>query len=309
MPPGIRTFHHAQYEIDDLVARKGSQTVSVCLPARNEEQTVGPIVSAVRAQLVAAGLVDEVVVVDDHSTDATAARAFAAGARVVSAADLLPEYGEGHGKGEALWKSLHEAAGDLIVWCDADIVDFETQFVVGLLGPLLTVPDVGFVKGFYDRPVEDGGDRGGRVTELVARPVLSLLFPELTALLQPLAGEYAGRRAVLEQLPFVEGYGVDIALLIDVTSRFGLDVLAQVDLGDRRHRHRPLDQLSPQATAIIQTVLRRAGLRLSTLPVVLRRPGLEPLAIDVAERPPLVTVPSYVAAGTQRPGGEDFSAV
>ena len=298
MPPGIRTFHHAQFEVADLVAAKAGRTVSVCLPARNEAATVGRIVADISDQLQGAGLVDEVVVVDDHSSDGTAEVAAAAGARVVSAAHVLPSYGEGHGKGEALWKSLHETTSDLVAWCDADIVGFSTQFVVGLLGPLLTDPGVGFVKGFYDRPVEDGGDRGGRVTELVARPLLSLLFPHLTGLVQPLAGEYAGRRAVLEQLPFVEGYGVDIALLIDVTARFGPGVLVQVDLGERRHRHRTLDELSPQATAVLQTVLRRSGLRLSDLPVVLRRPGLEPLAIDVAERPPLVTVPGYVPAPT-----------
>ncbi len=304
--PALRTFHHAQFDIAELVAAKAGTTVSVCLPARDEAATVGPIVAAIRTHLVeAAPLVDEVVVVDDHSSDGTAEVASAAGARVVTAADVLPEYGEGHGKGEALWKSLHETTGDLVVWCDADIVDFSPQFVVGLLGPLLLAPEVGFVKGFYDRPSADAAmDRGGRVTELVARPLLSLLFPHLTGVVQPLAGEYAGRRQVLERLPFVEGYGVDIALLIDATARFGMDVLAQVDLGERRHRNRPLDELSPQATAVIQTVLRRAGLRLPTLPVVLRRPGLEPLAIDVAERPPLVTVPGYVpvpAAPPARP--------
>ncbi|MGH9138752.1 MAG: glucosyl-3-phosphoglycerate synthase [Acidimicrobiales bacterium] len=292
--PAIRTFHHAGFDVADLVARKGASTVSVCLPARDEARTVGAIVQSIRQHLVAAGLVDVVVVIDDHSTDGTADVAADAGARVVTAADVLPEYGEGHGKGEALWKSLHETDTDLVAWCDADIVDFGPQFVVGLLGPLLTRPDVGFVKGFYDRPGGDVSmDRGGRVTELVARPVLSLLFPHLTGVVQPLSGEYAGRRSVLERLPFVEGYGVDIALLIDVTARFGLDVLAQVDLGERRHRNRPLDDLSPQATAILQTTLRRAGWRLSRLPVVLRRPGLEPLTVDVAERPPLVTVPSY----------------
>jgi glucosyl-3-phosphoglycerate synthase len=297
--PAIRTLHHAQFDVADLRAAKRGTTVSVCLPARDEAPTVGDIVTSIRTHLVEGEpLVDEVVVVDDHSSDGTADVARAAGARVVTAADVLPEYGEGHGKGEALWKSLHETTSDVVVWCDADIVDFGPQFVVGLLGPLLLDPDVGFVKGFYDRPPAGDGamDRGGRVTELVARPLLSLLFPQLTGVVQPLSGEYAGRRAVLERLPFVEGYGVDIALLIDTAARFGMDVLAQVDLGERRHRNRPLDELSPQATAVIQTVLRRAGLRLPKLPVVLRRPGLEALAIDVAERPPLVTVAGYVAA-------------
>jgi glucosyl-3-phosphoglycerate synthase len=292
--PAIRTCDAASFDPASLADAKGLQTVSVCLPARNEATTVGPIVSAIRASLVErVGLVDEVVVLDDHSDDATAEVATSAGARVVDAAGLLPGYGDGHGKGGALWKSLYDAEGDLIVWCDADIVDFDVRFVTGLLGPLLTDPTVGFVKGYYQRPTANDV-RGGRVTELVARPLLAMLFPQLAAVVQPLAGEYAGRRSVLEQLPFVEGYGVDIGLLLDVFTRFGAEGLAQVDLGTRIHRNRTLDELSLQATAVIQTVLHRAGLGDQVGDTtVLARPGLEPVPVHRHERPPLITVPGY----------------
>ena len=289
----LRTFHHAQYEAKALVEAKAGRTVSVCLPARNEALTVGTIVDTIRESLVEdVPLVDEILVVDDHSTDATAKVAAGAGARVVSAAEVLPELGNGHGKGGALWRSLYESEGDLVVWCDADLVEFQPHFVVGLAGPLLTNPDVDFVKGFYERPATDPGDRGGRVTELVARPALALLFPHLASIVQPLGGEYAGRRELLDQLRFVEGYGVDIALLIDIAAEFGTDVIAQVDLGTRRHRNRPLDELSPQATAILQTVLQRAG---RTVPsrATLVRPGLEPIDVVASELPPLVEVPTY----------------
>ena len=289
----LRTFHHAQFDARALADAKAGRTVSVCLPARNEAGTVGAIVATIRRALVeGAGLVDEILVVDDHSEDRTAGAAAEAGARVIRAAEVLPDHGNGHGKGAALWRSLYESEGDLVVWCDADLVDFESHFVLGLLGPLLTHPDVDFVKGFYDRPSSDPGDRGGRVTELVARPALSLLFPQLTSVVQPLGGEYAGRRELLEQLPFVEGYGVDIALLIDIAAKFGTDVIAQVDLGTRQHRNRPLDELSPQATAILQTVLQRAGRSVPSR-ATLVRPGLDPVEVVTSELPPLTAVPSY----------------
>src|SRR5690606_2632673 len=174
-----------------LVERKAGRRISVCLPARNEESTVGEIVERIRRQLVdEVPLVDELLVIDDHSVDGTADVAAAAGAKVVDAASVLPEYGEGHGKGEALWKSLFVSQGDLVAWCDSDIVDFDPRFVVGLVAPLIDDPNLALVKGFYDRPVAEGARGGGRVTELVARPLLSLLFPELTQVVQPLAGEY-----------------------------------------------------------------------------------------------------------------------
>lgn len=279
-----------------LAERKGDTTVSVCIPARDEAATVGPIVAAIRRELMEQRrVVDEIVVVDDHSSDATARLAKEAGAEVIDAAGVLPEFGEGHGKGEALWKSVFASSGDVIVWCDSDIIDFDVHFITGLLGPLLTDPALAFVKGHYDRPLVDGGPGGGRVTELVARPLLSLLFPHLAEIVQPLSGEYAGRRALLERLPFVRGYGVDIGLLIDVAAAVGTGALAQVDLGTRVHRNRTLDQLSPQAMAVMQTALVRAGRQGLDDRATLVRPSDDPVVVDVGERPPPISVSGYQA--------------
>ena len=291
----IRTFHHTDFvapQLADLKARHGA-VVSVCLPARDEAATVGGIVEDLHRSLVeGCRLVDEILVVDDHSTDRTAEVAAAAGARVVAVDDVLPELGHGEGKGEALWKSVAAAEGDLIVWCDADILDFGPRFVVGLLGPLLARSDIGFVKGFYDRPVDGGPHGGGRVTELVARPTIATMFPHLASIVQPLSGEYAGRRSLLERLPFVQGYGVDLGLLIDIADLEGTEAIAQVDLGTRRHRNRPLDQLGPQALAVLQTALRRAGTDHGG-PATLVRPDREPVEVATGERPALVEVPAY----------------
>jgi glucosyl-3-phosphoglycerate synthase len=290
----MRTFHHGDFDAAALAAIKGDQTVSVCLPARNEETTIGPIVERLRRDLVrAVPLIDEILVVDDHSTDRTAARALAAGATVVDAASVLPEFGEGHGKGEALWKSLSVAKGELIVWLDADVRQFSSAFVTGLLGPLLRHADLVFVKGFYARPSGPDGAGGGRVTELVARPVISLLFPDLAAVVQPLSGEYAGRRVALEQLPFVQGYGVDLGLVIDVARRFGVEAIAQTDLGVRLHRNRSLDELAPQAMQVLAAALDRAAPELVGSEARLARPGGDPLTVAFGERPPLVGIPGH----------------
>lgn len=292
----MRTHDAAEFDVDALVAAKGTTTVSVCIPARNEEPTVGAIVGTIRSRLVERlGLVDEIVVVDDHSSDRTGEEATAAGARVIEAAEVLAGHGRGHGKGEALWKSVFASTGEVIVWCDADVRDFDPRFITGLLGPLLTDPTIGFVKGFYERP-DDGHVRGGgRVTELVARPLLTMLFPDLAGIVQPLSGEYGGRRAVLEQVPFVEGYGVDIGLLIDIARRFGVGSLAQVDLGQRIHRNRPLHELSPMAAQVMQAALHRVDAELVPERFTMSPPDLEPVEITYRERAPLATLDEYRA--------------
>ena len=288
MPIACR--HYRDFPLHRLVDAKGDQTVSVCIPAHDEGDTVGRVVSKVRRHLVdRLGLVDEVLVVDDHSSDDTAKVAEAAGARVVEASEVLADVAGGAGKGEALWRSLYVAQGDIVVWVDADITDFGTRFVVGLLGPLLTDPRVSYVKGYYERP-SHGGAGGGRTTELMARPVLATLFPHLSTIVQPLSGEFAGRRSLLEQLPFVRGYGVDIGLLIDVAEAVGPTGIVQVDLGTRVHRNRPLEELGPQSLTVLQTALDRAGVR-SANPAVLCRPGLPPLVRSFSELPPLATLP------------------
>ena len=275
--PQPARFDRDEFEpawLAEAKVQRGNLFVSVCLPAKDEAATVGTVVARIRELGAQWGVVDEVVVVDDGSTDATVEVAADAGAVVVRAADVLPECGPGTGKGEALWKALYAAKGDVLVFCDADIRQFDASFVTGLLGPLLLDDRIGFVKGRYERP----GD-GGRVTELVARPVITLLFPQLAGFDQPLAGEFAGRREVLERVPFVEGYGVDLALLVDVVTDLGLDRVAQVDLHERLHRNRPLAELAPQAEAVLRTALQRAGVRTEGATLV--------------ERPPIVTVPAY----------------
>ena len=310
-------FSHHDFDPARLAARKEADglTASLCIPARDEATTIGRIVESARRRLVeAVPLLDEILVVDDHSADATAAVAAAAGARVVRSADVLPEAGPGSGKGDAVWKSLSASTGDLVAWVDGDISDFGPRFVTGLLGPLLTAPSVQFVKGFYRRPGGGRAGGGGRVTELVARPLIARLFPHLNGIVQPLAGEFAGRRPVLEALPIVCGWGVDLALVVDVVARHGLPALAQVDLGTRRHRHRPLDQLSPQALAILTTALRRAGTPERDVPrLVLFDDGHQgrEVLVEVRERPPLGSLTARGFGGVPRrgcPPGDELTA-
>jgi glucosyl-3-phosphoglycerate synthase len=217
---------------------------------------------------------------------------------VVSAGSVLPEYGTEHGKGQAMWRAVHVTSGDLLAFCDADIRHFDAGFVRGLLGPLLTRDDVTFVKGYYERPLDGRPGEGGRVTELVARPLISLFFPELAPLCQPLAGECAARREVLEAVPFAGGYGVDLGLLVDVSERFGIAGLVQCDLGQRVHRNRPLAELGVQALAILQLALVRAGVCDDTVAAsgwmtTLVRPSGEAVPVTLVERPPLKEVPAH----------------
>lgn len=255
-----RTYHHSAWTASGLLAAKGSTTVSVVLPALNEARTVGGVVAAF-VPLRDMGLVDELVVVDPGSTDGTDEAARRAGATVVYEADLLPALERVPGKGEAMWKSLAATTGDVIAWVDADVEGAGPEFVVGLLGPLLTDPDVRYVKGFYDRPLAERGrlrpTGGGRVTELVARPWLSLFWPELAYVVQPLAGEQAGRREHLESVPFAAHYGVEIGLLIDTYAAYGLAGIAQVDLDRRVHRNQSVEKLGRMAFVIQHAILRR----------------------------------------------------
>ena len=309
MPPALAPIPicFEDFDVLDLLRQKEERglTVSVCLPARDEETTVGQIVATVRRTLVeAVPLVDEVVVMDDGSLDSTAEVAAWEGARVVSVDDVLSETGGGSGKGNAMWKSLHATTGDVVCWVDADIRNFGHHFISGLLGPLITNPEIAFVKGYYRRPLHGEPTGGGRVTELVARPLLSVLFPELAGFIQPLSGEYAGRRSLFEQVPFVEGWGVEIGLLVDIVQRVGLAGTAQVDLGVREHRNRSLDDLGPQATAILVTALRRAGLISddattgdhATLTRFTEAFEPDAVSVEVRERPPIATVPAYRVA-------------
>jgi glucosyl-3-phosphoglycerate synthase len=287
VPP--RSFSAADFDVEALCKAKADAgvSISVCIPARDEELTVGAVVSTIRRDLVERhALVDEILVVDDASHDQTAELAAAAGARVVRTGDVLPHLGGATGKGEALWKSLAASTGDLVVWCDADVKGFDPRFVIGLVGPMLLDHDIDFVKGWYER-------NSGRVTELTARPVIALLFPHLATFAQPLSGEYAGRRSLLERLPFATGYGVDLALLIDIADEIGLERMAQVDLGVRVHRNRPLEELSPQAVAVLRAALERAGVALSAFPTLLQRAGIDDVTIEHGERPPLVDVAAY----------------
>jgi glucosyl-3-phosphoglycerate synthase len=298
-----RTYAAEDFPLDRLLMAKGATTVSVVLPAREVAATIGPIL----AQLVPlrdAGLLDELLVIDAASVDGTAAIATAAGAAVVQEADVLPEHGAPRGKGDALWRAVHATRGDVVAFVDADSDGFDRRFVLGLLGPLLTDEQVVFVKGAYRRPLTVGAETvpegGGRVTELLARPLLNLHVPELAGVVQPLAGEVAGRRSLLEALPFPVGYGVEIANLIDALRHAGLDALAQVDLGERRNAHQPLHALSAMAYAVLVAAERRIHGGSPTEPPPLARPApdgsLALAEVAVTERPPLRSLAARAAA-------------
>ncbi|WP_328294009.1 glucosyl-3-phosphoglycerate synthase [Kineococcus sp. NBC_00420] len=295
------TSRARDWPIDRLRAQKAGTRVSVVLPALDEEATVGRVVRMVHRLAHDTGLVDEIIVMDSGSTDDTARVATEAGATVHHRDEVLPEVGSRPGKGEVLWKSLAVTTGDVVVFVDADLVDPQPQLVTGLLGPLLTDPTVELVKGCYDRPLEGAGSTsGGRVTELVARPLISRFYPDLAGMVQPLAGEYAGRRRLLEAIPFCGGYGVEIAMLIDTLELRGLPAIAQVDLGRRQHSHQDTAALGRMATQITHVVHQRASGERSDAPSITQfaRDGYGHYApvthvLDTAERPPMNTVAGY----------------
>lgn len=304
---GRRTHRWCDWSLDALLAAKQAtgHRVSLVVPARNEAATVGDVVGRVRERLVETSrLVDEIVVIDSDSTDDTYAVAAGAGAVVHRSAEVRPDLGSFPGKGEAMWKSLFVTSGDLVVFMDADLLDWDTHFVPGLLGPLLTEPGVELVKGFYQRPYEGEAFEGGRVTELVARPLIAVLFPELAGLVQPLAGEWAVRRSLFASLSVPTGYAVELAALVDTLRARGLEAIAQVDLGRRAHRHQALRDLGGMATQILATSLGRAGDTTARDEVLLRQflpaaAGAVPAdrAVPVGERPPAAT---YLRGGAGR---------
>jgi len=299
-----RTFSGAATPaLDVLLAHKAGQSVSVVLPARNEEATVARVVEAV-VPLVRGGLVDELVVLDGNSTDATARIAAHAGATVLSIDDILPSYGPRHGKGEALWKGLYVTEGDLIVYLDTDLVGVTPSWVTGLLWPLLSEPEISLVKACYERPLampdQPEVPGGGRVTELTARPLLNLLWPHLAGIIQPLAGEYAARRSLLERIPYDGGYAVELGLLLDTHEIVGLEGIAQVDLGVRRHRHQSTQALGRMAAAITAAALERADVPHQGTEIVQfasTAEGFVPVETPTGPRPrpPMIDIPEYAS--------------
>ncbi len=309
------TFNSEEFkDLERLVAMKEAQnvTISLGLPTLNEEKTIGKIIKTVQNWLMTKiPLLDEIVLIDSGSTDYTVEIARDYGIPVYQHSDILPQYDSFRGKGEALWKSLHVLNGDLIAWIDTDIVNIHPRFVYGILGPLLRHNTIQYVKGFYRRPLKVDGSLqaggGGRVTELVARPLFNLFYPELSGIVQPLAGEYAGQRAVLERLPFYIGYGVETGLLLNLVECCGISSIAQVDLRRRIHRNQTLGALSRMAFAIIQVFIdhleRRQKVELlsevnRTMKIIRYATDsytLEEHPISDQRRPPIITIPEYRA--------------
>ncbi|WP_322456134.1 glucosyl-3-phosphoglycerate synthase [Nocardioides bizhenqiangii] len=295
---GIRTAHWEDWPLDALVDAKGDTRVSLVVPARNEAGTVGDVVGRVRDRLVdTVSLVDEVVVIDSDSTDGTYDAAASAGAVVHRSSEIRPDLGSHPGKGEAMWKSLFVTTGDVLVFMDADLTDWDTHFVPGLLGPLLTWPEVQLVKGFYERPGERGRLDGGRVTELVARPLLSLLFPRLADVVQPLAGEWAVRRSWFATLSVPTGYGVEIGALIDTWRLHDEQGIAQVDLGTRAHDHQSLFDLGAMSVQVAAAIMDRDRL----VPV-----GGDEAGVRLRQFVPGPIPVDRVVEVFERPGAEDY---
>ena len=308
-----RTFHHANFwDIKWLVEEKQRQglTISLCLPTLNEERTIGQEIVILKAELSDRyPLLDEIAVIDSGSTDATCEIASSFGADVYIASEHLTEESSQQGKGENLWKALYLHKGDIIVYVDTDIKNIHPRFVYGLVGPLIQDPEVHYVKAFYDRPIAYSGvlrpTGGGRVTEILVRPLFSLFYPELAAILQPLSGEYAGRRSILEQIPFPVGYGVETAMLIDIYQRLGLDAFAQTDLDQRVHRNQETIALGRMAFGLLRTFMSRLQndqkMQLeSQLPGIMRQFEVSDgkynqveYEIEEIERQPMIQVEAY----------------
>jgi len=308
-----RTFHHSHFwDIKQLVEMKERQglSISLCLPTLNEERTIGQEIVILKAEMADRyPLLDEIAVIDSGSTDRTCEIAESFGADVYVADDHLPECGQQRGKGENLWKALYLLKGDIIVYIDTDIKNIHPRFVYGLVGPLIGDPGVHYVKAFYDRPLAfSSGLRptgGGRVTEILIRPLFSLFYPELAAILQPLSGEYAGRRSILEQIPFPVGYGVETAMLIDIYERLGLYAFAQTDLDRRIHRNQETIALGRMAFGVLRAFMKRLQreqliqLR-QELPAIMRQYEVSEgeyrqleYTIEEVERPPMIEVEAY----------------
>lgn len=309
------TYHADEFDdLERLVDLKQDQdvTISLALPALNEEETVGKVIRTVKTALMdRVPLLDEIVLMDSNSTDRTREIAAELGVPVYIHQQVLPEYGARAGKGEALWKSLYVTRGDIVIWIDTDIVNIHPRFVYGVIGPLLENPSLSYVKGFYQRPLRTGNKLqaggGGRVTELTARPLINLFYPELSGIIQPLSGEYGGRRQALEQVPFFSGYGVETGMLIEVLERFGLSSIAQSNLLERIHHNQPLEALSKMSFVIIQAVLRKLESRFGrpmleevnkTMKLIRYRGGEYSLDVEEVtewERPPMIELPEYRA--------------
>jgi glucosyl-3-phosphoglycerate synthase len=292
-----RGYRAEDFPLERILAdkRTSGASVSLVLPAREVAGTIGPILQAL-LPLRERGAIDELLVIDAASADGTAALAERLGATVVQESELLSEHGPALGKGDALWRGLAASRGDIVAFIDTDTHDFDARFALGLIGPLLVDDAVAFVKGAYRRPFRIGDrtlpEGGGRVNELVARPLLNLHVPELAGFVQPLAGEVAARRSLLEALPFAVGYGVEIALLIDALRHAGLDALAQVDLGSRQNQHQSLRALSAMAYAVMVAAERRVhGEHEVAGTIVFPHGGaLERASVAVEERPPLRSI-------------------
>lgn len=319
------TFSSNEFEdLQRMVALKRQQnlTISLALPALNEADTIGEILEITLRTLVhEVPLLDEVVLIDSDSSDGTREIAEKLGVPVHIHQHILPQYGSFHGKGEALWKSLYVLKGDIVAWVDTDIRNFHPRFIYGILGPLLREPRLMYCKGFYRRPITLGdmvaSAGGGRVTELTARPLFNLFYPELSGMVQPLAGEYAARRSAIDSVPFFTGYGVETGMLIDLLDNHGLNALAQVDLQQRIHRNQELMPLSKMAFAIIQVVMQRLQERqrvqllepINQSMKLIRYAADEGFHLDVREirdheRPPMNSIPEYRSEFIERTGGE-----